>query len=211
MLREDKKAVSDLLEEVSANNSANVDKITLFELKEALHGRGFGVLMLLFALPLSIPLPTIPGYTTILSLPLILFSLQLLMGLRSPWLPKWLEKKSFKRTTLAMVIEKTAPILKKMEKFTKPRIMFIFNNAGDKVIALVSFLCALSIAIPLPLTNFIPAGGISLMSLGMLNKDGILVILGMLLAFFGLFITFVILIAGPKIVLEMFSFLSRFA
>ncbi|QXK92058.1 exopolysaccharide biosynthesis protein [Neoehrlichia mikurensis] len=207
----DKKAISDLLKEVSVNSSINADKITLFELKEALHGRGFGVLMLLFALPLSIPLPTIPGYTTILSMPLLLFSLQLLMGLKSPWLPRWLERKSFKRTTLAMIIEKTAPILKKMEKFTRPRILFIFNNIGDKVIAFISFLCAISIAIPLPLTNFIPAGGISLMSLGMLNKDGILVILGMLLAFFGLFITFLILIAGPKIVLGMFSFLSRFA
>ncbi len=50
------KAVSDLLEEVSVQGAAD-DRVTLYELKMTLRDRGFGVLMLLFALPLSIPIP----------------------------------------------------------------------------------------------------------------------------------------------------------
>ncbi|MDB1135383.1 exopolysaccharide biosynthesis protein [Candidatus Anaplasma sp. TIGMIC] len=204
----DKKAVSDILEEVSVQGGA--DKVTLFELKMILHDRGFGVLMLLFSLPLSIPLPAVPGYTTILALPLLLFSFQMLLGMSSPWLPAFLERKSFKRSFLAAVIEKTSPILRRMERWTKPRVLFIFSDVGERVIALMCLLCAISIAIPLPLTNFIPAGGISAMALGLLNRDGVLVIVGVLLGVAGLFITSVVLIAGPKLIMGMFSFVSKF-
>ncbi|MEH0831459.1 exopolysaccharide biosynthesis protein [Anaplasma bovis] len=203
-----RKAVSDILEEVGGYGEA--DTVTLFELKTILHDRGFGVFMLLFSLPLAIPLPTIPGYTTILALPLILFSVQMLMGRTTPWLPDFLERKSFKRGFLAMVIEKTSPLLKAMERWTKPRVMFIFCGLGNRIIALICLLCALSIAVPLPLTNFIPAGGISAIALGMLNRDGVLVVLGIVLGLLGLSITTVVLIAGPKLVIEMFSFVSKF-
>ncbi|CEI84707.1 exopolysaccharide biosynthesis protein [Ehrlichia minasensis] len=208
MSHEKNKAVSDLLEEVT--NNTDVDRITLFELKSALHARGFGILMLLFSLPLSIPLPVPPGYTTIFSIPLLMFAFQMLLGFQVPWMPRWLEKKSFKRTTLALIIEKTAPILKKAEKLTKPRLLFIFNSVGEKVIAFISLLCAVSIAIPLPLTNFIPAGGVSIMSLGLLNKDGMMVILGVLVSLFGIVVTTMVIILGPKLVVSMFSFLSKF-
>ena len=208
MSHEKNKAVSDLLEEVT--NNTDVDRITLFELKSALHARGFGILMLLFSLPLSIPLPVPPGYTTIFSIPLLMFAFQMLLGFQVPWMPRWLEKKSFKRTTLALIIEKTAPILRKAEKLTKPRLLFIFNSVGEKVIAFISLLCAVSIAIPLPLTNFIPAGGVSIMSLGLLNKDGMMVILGVLVSLFGIVVTTMVIILGPKLVVSMFSFLSKF-
>ncbi|MGN7619116.1 MAG: exopolysaccharide biosynthesis protein [Ehrlichia sp.] len=203
------KAVSDLLEEVTSNTDS--DRITLFELKSALHARGFGVLMLLFSLPLAVPIPVPPGYTTIFSVPLLLFAFQMLLGLQAPWLPKWLEKKSFKRTTLALIVEKTAPMLRKAEKLTKSRLLFIFNRFGEKCIAFVSLLCAVSIAIPLPLTNFIPASGVSIMSLGLLNRDGVMVIIGMIISLFGIIVTFMIMVLGPKLVVSMFSFLSRFA
>ena len=134
----------------------------------------------------------------------------MLIGMSTPWLPQYIEKKAFKRSFLAMVVEKTSPILKRMEKWTKPRVLFIFGDVGEKVIALICLLCAISIAIPLPLTNFIPAGGISAMALGILNRDGVLVMVGVLLAFLGLFVTAAVLIAGPKLVIGMFSFVSKF-
>ncbi|WP_395877547.1 exopolysaccharide biosynthesis protein [Ehrlichia muris] len=208
MSHEKDKAVSDLLKEVT--NNTDMDKITLFELKSALHARGFGVLMLLFSLPLAIPIPVPPGYTTIFSIPLLMFAFQMLLGLQVPWMPKWLEQKSFKRVTLASIIEKTAPILRKAEKLTKPRLLFVFNSFGEKVIAFISLLCAVSIAIPLPLTNFIPAGGVSIMSLGMLNKDGVMAILGVIVSLFGIIITLMVITLGPKLVINMFSFLSKF-
>lgn len=200
------KLASQILEDVARNKS--VDKVTLFEIKTALHECGFSILMIIFSLPLSVPIPVPPGYTTVFSIPLILFSLQLLLGFDSPWMPKWLEKKSFQRSTLALVVEKTSPTLKKIEKFMKPRISFIFYGPGEKFLAFIMLLCAISIAIPLPLTNFIPAIGIVLISLGIMNKDGLLSILGVFISLCGFVLTLIIIIKGPKLIFGAFSFLK---
>ncbi|MDG7055068.1 MAG: exopolysaccharide biosynthesis protein [Wolbachia endosymbiont of Menacanthus eurysternus] len=209
-LAENKRLASDILKEVVDTNNANSDKVTLFDIKTALQERGFGVLIIIFSLPLSVPIPVPPGYTTILSIPLILFSLQLLFGFHSPWMPNWLEKKSFQRSTLALVVEKTSPALRKIEKFMKPRMSFIFCGPGEKILAFIMLLCALSIAIPLPLTNFIPAIGTTLISLGIMSKDGLLSILGVLVSLCGLLLTLVVVVKGPQLILGAFSFLKSF-
>ncbi|MGL9761147.1 MAG: exopolysaccharide biosynthesis protein [Wolbachia sp.] len=209
-LAENKKLASDILKEVADTDNANIDKVTLFDIKIALHERGFGILIIIFSLPLSVPIPVPPGYTTILSIPLILFSLQLLLGFDSPWMPHWLERKSFQRSTLALVVEKTSPVLRKIEKFMKPRMSFIFCGPGEKILAFIMLLCALSIAIPLPLTNFIPAIGTTLISLGIMSKDGLLSILGVLMSLCGLLLTVVVIVKGPQLILGAFSFLKSF-
>lgn len=202
------KLTSDVLQEVTQNCQG--DFMTLFEIKVALHERGFAILMLLFALPLSIPVPVPPGFTTILSIPLLIFSAQLIWGMDSPSLPQWLEKKSIKRKTLAAVIEKSSPLLRKIEKLTKPRIPIFNNVIGEKLFATIAFICSMSIAIPLPLTNFVPAQGIALMSLSILNKDGYIGILGLLWSFLGLVISAIVLIAGPAVVMELIEIMWNY-
>ncbi|QHD65002.1 exopolysaccharide biosynthesis protein [Neorickettsia findlayensis] len=197
---------SDVLESVVVHGVT--DSITLFEIKHALHERGFALLLLLFSLPLSIPLPVPPGYTTVLSIPILFFSVQIILGCDSPWLPKFLGEKSMKRKSLAFLIEKTVPILRKVEKFTRPRFPILNNAFGERIYGVISLMCAISIAIPLPLTNFIPAGGIVLMSLGVLNRDGIISILGVVTSFAGLFISALVIILGQKMVIELLSILG---
>lgn len=63
-LAENKKLASDILKEVADTNNANSDKVTLFDIKTALHERGFGILIIIFSLPLSVPIPVPPGYTS---------------------------------------------------------------------------------------------------------------------------------------------------
>ena len=184
----------------NAIRSNNKDSITIDELKISLHERGFGILMMFFSLPLSIPIPYIPGLTTILSLPLIIFSFQLILGMEYPWLPKWLLKKSIKRSFIAYLIIKSSPLLKKIEKILKHRLEFLTYDIGARIIGIFAFVFAIAIAVPLPFTNFIPAIGILLMSFGMLGKDGLITIIGALIGIIGLIVTFLILFLGKKIV-----------
>ncbi|WP_353274284.1 exopolysaccharide biosynthesis protein [Wolbachia endosymbiont (group B) of Hofmannophila pseudospretella] len=207
-LTEDKKLASDILKEVADTNNNDNDKVTLFDIKTALHERGFGILIIIFSLPLSVPIPVPPGYTTILSIPLILFSLQLLFGFDSPWIPNWLERKSFQRSTLALVVEKTSPILKKIEKFMKPRMSFIFLGPGEKILAFMMLLCAIIIALPLPFTHFLPAIGITLISLGIMGKDGFLSTLGVLFSFCALLVTLIVIVKGLKLIAGTLSLLK---
>lgn len=205
-MSKNRKLASNILEDMVA--SAKVDKVTLCEVKEALHEWGFCILIIIFSLPVSLPIPVPPGYTTILCIPLILFSSQLFLGFNSPWMPKWLEKKSFQLSTLAFMVEKTSPALKKVENFTKSRISFIFYGPGEKILVFIILLCAISIANPLPFTHFTPAISIILISFGIMNKDGLIAMLGVLTSLFGLLLTIIIMIKGPKLIIGAFSLLK---
>lgn len=203
MVIKKEKLASEVLEGVVKNGHA--DYLSLGEISRALHERGFGLLMIIFALVL-IFLP--PGLTAIPAFPIIFFAIQMIAGKSSPWLPKWLATKTIKRSSLASLVVKAAPKLSKVEKLLKPRLSFAASRTGERVIGVFAFIFALSIVVPLPLTNFLPAIGIILMSLGMLSKDGVPVILGMLVGTFGVIVTTTVLLIGKKAVIELFEGMS---
>ena len=186
MQRKDKSA-SELLAGVVTQH--HMDTISFAEIKTLLHERGFGLLMIIFALPLAVPLPVPPGITAVPAIPLMFFSFQMVMGMSTPWLPKWIGRKQMKRSTIAWMIEKASPYLRKVEMWMRPRFSFASSKIGEKIVGFFSLIFAISILVPLPFTNFIPAIGIVLMSLGILSKDGIIIILGMLIGSIGIGIT----------------------
>ena len=185
--------------------SKKADSITIDEIKISLNERGFGILMTIFALPLSIPIPYIPGLTTLLAIPLLIFSVQLLLGIKYPWLPKWILKKTIKRSFIALFIIKSSPIMKKIETVLRHRLEAVTEDTGARIIGLFAFLFSLAIALPLPLTNLLPSFGILLMSFGMLGKDGLIAIIGMLTGVVGLILTALVLLLGTKIVFGIIS------
>ncbi|PIR37471.1 MAG: exopolysaccharide biosynthesis protein exod [Alphaproteobacteria bacterium CG11_big_fil_rev_8_21_14_0_20_39_49] len=199
---------SDVLEGVVRDNRN--DRISLHEIKTALHERGFGILMVFFALPLCVPaLP--PGLTAVPAIPLIVFSIQMIRGMDSPWMPKKIGAKTIKRETVALIVEKAAPYLRKAERVLRPRFSFASSPEGEKVIGFFALFFAISILIPLPFTNLIPAVGILFMSLGLLSKDGIFIILGMVTGTIGITITTLIIFFGKKFVMEIFNAVSPVA
>lgn len=203
MNKEDKRVTSEILQDVASGFTE--DRITVFAIKDAIKEKGFAIMLLVFSLPLSIPLPVPPGTTTIAALPLLVLSFQAAIGIKSPWLPDFIGQKSLKRTTLAAVVEKSAPFLRKIEKITKPRFSTVAYLLSGKMFGVLVMLCSLSIAVPLPLTNFIPAIGIVLLSLGLLSKDGAIMLLGILVSAFGLLISASVIILGPKVIIALFK------
>lgn len=197
-LRPRKKAqtTSEMLEETVENHTQ--DDVSFGELLHALHERGFGLLMVVFVLPNCVPIPVPPGVSTIFSIPLLFLSLQMLWGSNVPWLPAWVKCKTIKRSTLAMLVSAIAPRLKYVEKLLKPRLSFASSQSGERVIGFFWLLFALSIAIPLPMTNFLPGVGILVMSLGLLSRDGVTILLGILIGMLGIALTSTVLIFGVK-------------
>ncbi len=185
------KATSEYLALVVAENKQEI--MTVGEIKNSLHERGFGILMALAALPLCLPIPVPPGYTTLFSIPLFIFSVQMILGMSAPWLPAWLEKKQIRRERIEKMLSKASPWLCKIEKHLRPRITYISVHAWERIIGIFSFVFAVSISIPLPLTNFPPGWGILIMSLGLLSRDGVTILIGMIIGTVGVGITMIIL------------------
>ncbi|MEK7844800.1 MAG: exopolysaccharide biosynthesis protein [Pseudomonadota bacterium] len=183
---------SDFLAIVVVENTK--EAMTVGEIKNALHERGFGILMAIAALPICLPVPVPPGYTTFFSIPLFIFSIQMILGMRAPWLPIWIEKKQIKRSNLEKIITKANPWLKKIEERMQPRMTYISVHTWERIIGIFSFVFAVSIALPIPLTNFPPGWGILIMSLGLLNRDGLTILIGMIIGTIGIGITMIILV-----------------
>ncbi len=185
----------------SVVKASKSDRVTIDELKTSMHERGFGILLIGFSLPLAVPLPYIPGITTIFAIPLFFLSVQMLLGFNSPWLPKWLTRLSIKRSTLSFIVISSSPLLKKIERLLKPRLLFFASDKGTKIIGFFCIIFAVSIALPLPFTNFVPALGILTLSLGMLSRDGVTILMGILLGIAGVIFTVAVILLGKKIVM----------
>lgn len=183
---------SDFLAIVVVENKK--EAMTVGEIKNALHERGFGILMAIATLPICLPIPAPPGYTTLFSIPLFIFSIQMILGMQAPWLPVWVEKKSIQRASFAKIVAKANPWLKKMELRMQPRMTYISVHTWERIIGIFAFVFAMAIALPLPLTNFLPGWGILIMSLGLLSRDGITILIGMIIGTIGIGITMIVLV-----------------
>ena len=73
------------------------------------------------------------------------------------------------------------PFITKIEMLVKPRLGFITHGAFGNVIGIAGLIMALSVCIPLPLPNTVPAFGIAMMALGVIMRDGLAVLAGMVI------------------------------
>lgn len=81
----------------------------------------------------------------------------------------------------------------KIETRMQPRMTYISVHTWERIIGIFAFVFAVSIALPIPLTNFPPGWGILVMSLGLLSRDGITILIGMIIGTIGIGITMIIL------------------
>ena len=153
------------------------DELTLAEIVTRLGDRAFGLAILLFALPNTIPVG-IPGISSICAVPIMLFAIQLMLGKQRLWMPRWLASRSVPAAAFNNMIRASLPRLKKIEHYIKPRMDVFTTDMFEKKVGLMVFILAAIIFLPIPLGNFIPAICMCIMAMGLLNKDGGFVIVG---------------------------------
>ena len=171
-----KEALSQTLDDFS--NSLTANQITLHALLEHFRDRSLAFFLFLFALPAAIPLPGL-GINLIIAAPLILLTLQQVMLREHIWLPKALHDKPISKARINTLTRQAVPWIKRLEILSKPRLSSVASLSP--LIGLCGFIMALSVTIPLPLTNTVPSMGIAIMALGTMTRDGLAVIAGMLL------------------------------
>ncbi len=195
---------SELLQKM-VDDHQEKDTISIGDLKNSLHERGFGVLTAIAALPLCVPLPLPPGWTTIVAMPLIVLSLQMIWGRNSPWLPGCLTRRKVKRTTLAMMVEKSTPMLRRVELLLRPRITRIHIDHWQKIVGSLMFIFSCAALPPIPLVHVFLGAGIVLMSLGLLARDGIMIVIGGITSAAGMVLVGLAIFFGEKIVEKVFG------
>lgn len=170
--------LSDVLNGIANDDSR--ERIAIGDLLGVMQERAFGPLMLIFSLPNVLPTP--PGTSTVLGAPLIFLTLQLALG-RNPWLPKLIAERSIPRKEFAAFITRATPWLAKAERLLRPRLGVLAHPPAEYVVGVMCFVLALVLVLPIPLGNMLPALAICVMSLGILERDGVWTLAGMVIAF----------------------------
>lgn len=149
------------------------------ELDQLLGDRSFGFLLLLFALPNSIPLVGIPGVSTITGMVLIIIALQMIWGARQLYWPESIKRRSFSGKGFKTLIHRAVPWLAKLERLLKPRWLWLVSPKAERCIGGVCLLLALLLILPIPFGNFFPGFAVVILALGLIEKDGVFIAAGL--------------------------------
>ena len=106
------------------------------------------------------------------------------------------------------LVRRVSPLLARAEKLLVPRLLFITGDRGEKVIGAFCLLLAIILALPIPFANMLPAIAISMMALGVLERDGIWVIGGAIVGGLSLVIVWGVVWALAKVAI--FAILNAF-
>jgi len=185
-------AISDRLSLLA--QQAEGEAVTLGWVLDKLHERAFGLFLLILALPCCIPF--LYGIPQIVSLPLVFVAAQIVIGRDVPWLPAKLRQREVAASSLEDLARRARPWLKKIEALSRPRLGVLTWRPLSQVVGLALLLFSASIMVPLPGTNTVPGFAVVLVSMGLLQRDGILVLVG---CFLGTVWIATLIIAGATV------------
>ncbi len=170
----DSRTFSQVIEDIGVKDDP---KLYLGELVNAFGERGFGALMLFFGL-LNIAIGIIPGTTTILGAPLLLMGLQLAIRQDQLWLPRWALRRWIERETYRTGVQKVLARFKQVERLSKPRLSIMTSELSEVLIGIATVLLSIILVLPIWGGNLVPALIISTFGFGLMQRDGIVVLIG---------------------------------
>lgn len=172
---EHRRTFSQVLDDLARGAGA---RLTLREIVEAFGERGFGALILIIALISLFPWP--PGSKAILSVPIILLSLELAFQRQHVWLPDWILNRGLSRQTFGQALERVMRPIRFMERLSKPRMPWLTGEIADVITGLVCVFLAVMMALPVPFGDLLPGVTLIVLGLGIMQRDGAAILLGAL-------------------------------
>lgn len=190
---EESPKLSALLGELAAD--ASRERISISDLVATMQVRAIGALLLIFALPNAVPTP--PGTSAILGLPLVYLTSQLMLG-HTPWLPRFISERSISRRDFAAVVGKITPWLARAERLLTARVPQVTTPVAERLVGVLCFALAVVLFLPIPLGNMLPAIAISVIALGILERDGVWILTGGAIGIVALLIVWGVVLAFFK-------------
>ncbi|MBC8098315.1 MAG: exopolysaccharide biosynthesis protein [Armatimonadetes bacterium] len=137
------------------------------------------VLIIPFLLPVSIP-----GVSTVFGAVIILLGIGVILN-RLPWLPEALMKREMRTADLLPALERGARLFARLDAMTRARLTFLTHGPTvNRLNGLGLTLGGILLIFPfgfIPLSNTLPALAILCFAVGMLQRDGLFILLGYLM------------------------------
>jgi hypothetical protein len=175
------KSTSAVLEDVI--HSMDEEHITLRQILEKMGESGLLLLCGLLSLPFLVPV-SIPGVSTVFGAGIVLIGIAVTFN-RFPWLPSKLADRKLERSKLVPVLERGLTILRKVDRYVRPRLLGlttggIVNRLNGLVLTFAGVLLMMPLSF-IPFSNTLPGVAILLLSTGISQRDGAVVLGGHLL------------------------------
>lgn len=158
-----------------------------------------------FLLPVSIPGSSIP-----FGLAIFLICVSIILNARM-LLPSRIMNYKISKNNLEKILNGIIPIMGRIEKFVNPRFIVLCSGSRtDKFNAALMGFCSLLLTLPLPvpLTDFLPAYSILFMALGSLECDGYLILIGYILTIITATYFTITAVLGWDVIVSVFSFIT---
>ncbi len=153
--------------------------VRLRDMLEVTHSRGYTVLLILLAFPFCTPIP-LPGFSLPFGLVVAFMGLRLALGQR-PWLPARLLDTRLPAKFFPRFLAGTRRLLRWLEFLLKPRLGHLLRSRlARQGMGSMIFVCGLLLTLPLPLpfSNGLPALTVLLLAAAMLGEDGYFALAG---------------------------------
>jgi len=161
--------------------SIHGDTVTLRALMQAIGEQGLLMLCAIATLPFLIPV-SIPGVSTVFGAAIVLLAVAITLN-RLPWLPQRLLDRQLDAAKLVPALRKGVQLVSKLDRWVRPRVSLLTAGHMERINGLTLIFAGLLLMAPfglVPFSNTIPAVAILLLTAGMLQRDGLFVLLGYL-------------------------------
>jgi len=166
---------SDLLREFA--HSLTNDRVSLAEIVAGLGDRGLGVLIAIFALPNILP-SAVPFGNVPTGLPPLIFAIQLALGVDHLILPGFLARRTVGTHWLRALAPRVASVLSWFERLLTPRMEWVTDPRAERIIGIIAIVLAMVSTLPIPFGHNLPALGLVLIGLGLIERDGLAILIG---------------------------------
>ncbi len=161
-------------------------KTTIADLETILKNRGPVTLSLILSIPFVQPIP-VPGLSIIFGIIIALFGVRLARG-TTGGLPQFIGRREVDAELIRKLFTGLDRVFRMIERFVKPRWSLAMQPPFITLIGISMVTSGIALALPLPpvilFSNSIPAWSIILLCLGYLERDGVLITLGYMMAVF---------------------------
>lgn len=148
------------------------ETITVQDFVRLLGDRSFALAILIFALPNSLPLPGIPGLSTVTGVPILILALQMVWGKETIWLPRKVAQRELQQEILGKIIAKAIPYVARIEKYLHPRYRCFCSKTSERFVGVLIAIMAFILSLPIVGGNFLPGFSIALLAIALLERDG---------------------------------------
>jgi hypothetical protein len=183
--------------------SDGATRLQLGALAEALQERAFGLMVLALALPCCLPFVYL--IPQIVALPMLVLTGQMASGRHVPWLPEKLNTRDFDIAAMRSVVARGKTWFGWTEQIARPRLLALSGPRASRMVGALMMIPAASILVPLPSTNTVPGIGVAITSIGLIERDGLMILLGLVI---GLAWVAFLLISAPLLAVWVLGYLG---